>query len=269
MAKCKFNRGMYNIVMLSLSYFCAVTTFFSLFNMYKIIIDDFQTDYPNYTPDATYCWVLFETSLCLSVILSPFFIRYVTEKWTIVIAHLLDVFLPMHFFFPRTYLMYIFTTVSGFCAAMHNVATGTLLALNSRKEQMGRNSALYWFIAEFSKIVGNIFILSILHEIGIGPTRRSVMFGVFTGLIGVAALLSLAMMKPVFQPIHAANPRQILGGIFRLLESRDVWLYMVTFFYVGMLGSFEVGLYSSAIAYTPAFSATNKSTPQSHPTIQV
>lgn len=143
--------------------------------------------------------------------------------------------------------------LSGIFCAFNNVATGTVLAMNSRKEDMERNASLHWLIAEISKIIGNVFVLLIMGKGGMVPWKMRALFGTFAGFIVMAGVIASALRKPLVQSKTPPSPMKILMGIWRLVSNRDMWLYMITFSYVGWLGAYQVGIYSSKVAYTPAF----------------
>lgn len=118
---------------------------------------------------------------------------------------------------------------------------------------MERNAALHWLIAEFSRILGNTIMLLVLGSDAITKDNRIILFALFTAMVGTGSLVALFLKKPLYKSRKPASSKQIIRSALRLLITKDMWLFMITFAYLGVLSSYQQGIYSTEIAYTHAF----------------
>lgn len=123
MAKLTCDRGLYNVVMVSLAYLCTVTTMYSLQNLAKVVVEN-MPDHPDFTPNANLGYVIFECCLVGSVLVAPFLIRYIPPKWIIVICECFDLIYPLQYFNPKNWLFYCSKAVTGKYVVFHGLARG-------------------------------------------------------------------------------------------------------------------------------------------------
>lgn len=161
------------------------------------------------------------------------------------------------FLWPKTWLLYAASAITGAGAAITWTGQGTYLSKCSDPTTISRNSGLFWALLQTSMFFGNLFVFfQFQGQTHINEGTRQLVFSVLIAL-AVLGLVFLATLKnPKYLEVVTENgtdaiqapedSQSLLTNAVREFKSaiklfctRDMLLLSVTFLYTGERDTFS------------------------------
>ncbi|CAB0041671.1 unnamed protein product [Trichogramma brassicae] len=278
----RIDRGFVNVLILSWGFMLVFTAFQTMGNIEQNVLDSISKDDPNFKGNGYTSLAIIYATFALCNWLAPSFISVTGPRTSIVIGCSCYVLFIASFLYPRTELLYIFSSIVGAGAALAWTGHGLFLTVNSDDETMSRNSGMFWAIFQSSLFIGNIFVYFVFKEPDIHEDVRGLVFKVLTG-VSVAGLLLLLAMRPPMQKNNlgpaegiSSNDKELhipeapkekplvaawhaLRDAFRLFFTSRMMMLTLTFVYTGLSLTFLSSVYASSIGFTKSMGQDRKS----------
>ncbi|CAJ0609231.1 unnamed protein product [Cylicocyclus nassatus] len=198
-------------------------------------------------------------------LIAPPIISVLGAKWAQVLGAACYTSFMVVFLVVNSWLLYIFSAVLGFGAAVIWTANGAYLVQFSRNGKMGRNSGILWAMLQTSLVAGAIFLFFVLSYGDLYSSYR-LLYTAFA-IVSSMGILTLCLLPsspppnsdegledPLFDdntgeldvvsaPVAPQVPRnwqEEFKHTFSLLRTRDMMLLSVCFLYSGI----EITYYS-------------------------
>ncbi|XP_013399249.1 UNC93-like protein MFSD11 isoform X2 [Lingula anatina] len=213
---------------------------------------------------------------------APAIVNFLTPKWSLVVSGFTYFLFIASFLYPMTWALYVGSVLVGIGAAVLWTAQGSFLTLNSDAETVGRNSGIFWALLQSSLLIGNLFsYFELRGATTISDSRRTVLFGVFSGACFLGVLSFVFLRKAPFtsskeiQNVNIsssgirtgpgepngtevvnvmedrpAGPVKALVQSFKLMATKNMLLLSVCFAYTGLELTFFSGVYGTSVSNT-------------------
>ncbi|EYC26680.1 hypothetical protein Y032_0010g907 [Ancylostoma ceylanicum] len=209
-------------------------------------------------------------------LIAPPIISVLGSKWAQVLGAVCYTSFMIQFLFVNYWLLYVFSAVLGFGAAVIWTANGAYLVQFSRAGKMARNSGILWAMLQSSLVAGAIFLFFVLSYGDLYSSYRF-LYTAFTVIscVGIVTLCLLPAAPPlnldesVEDPLFDDNTDELdvsapiapqvsrswqdeFKHTFSLLRTKDMVLLSICFLYSGIETSFYTGVYTACLSAATA-----------------
>lgn len=253
------NKPLYNVIISSVG-FCilqipTVVTVQSL----VFITNDIMKDNPSYQVNVYIGLSIsfLTTSICNWFI--PAIISVLGPRMTIFVGFLVNITFFLQFKFESSWCYYVESMLHGMFQAFCWTGQANYLALNSRTEEMTKNSGIFWTFLNSGAILGNVLYLICLKIDYMGRTKRLYFILILTAFNGLACLMVLFYRKCEYERAQEKISKKIMDAI-RLYIKKDMLIIYSTLFYSGLESSLCIGVYSNTVANIKTFTQMESTT---------
>uniref|UniRef100_A0A0K0DNI5 UNC93-like protein MFSD11 (inferred by orthology to a human protein) n=1 Tax=Angiostrongylus cantonensis TaxID=6313 RepID=A0A0K0DNI5_ANGCA len=211
------------------------------------------------------------TAFAVSSLFTASLHHYLTSKWILILSTILFAVYYLGFFYINSYYFYGSQVVMGIAYSLYNNGEGAYLAEHSSRRTVESNTGIETAIGHTSMLVGGLALLLIFN---ICPDEQSeevsnfrsfsdsqikAIYGTFFGLSVMSVVIFALLPTRQYDSIASNSPRVIpsFRNHFVSLAKTSIHTNMVllffTFFYMGVLVSFVLGIYPTAISFTASF----------------
>lgn len=254
------NVGLFNVMLLGLSFHFSSVGYITCFNSQKYVIDALRDEDPTYKANSYIGFCIVYGSFALSSIGASTFIKLVTPRGALMIGTLFNMFYIAQFLYPITWIFYFGNFLAGVSGGIIWTAQGNFLTRNSTSENIGRNSGILWALIQSGNITGNVYMIVTINNNDFNATDRKWLFGFLTSMLIMAFLTTLLFRKSIYNLEGSLSLKKRFVKGFKLSKTRDMLLLSVSFFYNGIELSFYSGVYSSAIGHNGGFESLRETT---------
>ncbi|KHJ85797.1 hypothetical protein OESDEN_14468, partial [Oesophagostomum dentatum] len=225
-------------------------------------------------------------------LIAPPIISVLGAKWAQVLGAACYTSFMIQFLFVNAWLLYVFSAVLGFGAAVIWTANGAYLVQFSRSGKMGRNSGILWAMLQTSLVAGAIFLFFVLSYGDLYSSYRF-LYTAFAAVsfVGIITLCLLPAAPPVNctcvvslravgsacncvdesleEPLFDDNTDELdvsapvatqttrtwqeeFKHTFSLLRTNDMMLLSICFLYSGIEITFYTGVYTACLSAATA-----------------
>ncbi|KAG5888104.1 hypothetical protein JTB14_021901 [Gonioctena quinquepunctata] len=256
------DKSLVNVMLLGLSFMLIFTAFQTMGNIEKAILTSIAEEDDTFHGKAYYSLAIIYVVFSLFNWTAPSVISIIGPKFSMVLGGVAYLLFIVSFIIPKTWLLYLVSVIIGVGAAMIWTGQGNYLTLNSTKQQMTKNSGIFWAMFQLSMFIGNLFVyFAFKGKDKIDKDTRTVVIWTLSAvaLCGVGLLLFLPRAtkeseddEEVREEIPEGPVQAFLGAV-KLFLTADMLLLSITFLYTGLELGFYSGVYSSCIGFTEAF----------------
>ncbi|XP_037925519.1 UNC93-like protein MFSD11 [Hermetia illucens] len=259
-----------NVLILGFGFMFLFTSFQTMGNIEKTVLDSIHYDDPSFTGDGYTSLAIIYAVFALIGWLAPSVLAYTGPRGAMLIGGSTYCLFMVSFLWPRNWLLYLASAILGLGASITWTGQGTFLSRCSDTSTISRNSGVFWAMLQASMFFGNLFVYYQFQDKDhIDQSTRTLVFAVLIavaclGLIFLASLRSIQDIRPVTDSeIEEAksgieNALIAFKQAIRLFITRDMLILSVAFFYTGLELSFYSGVYGPSIGFTLAISETPK-----------
>ncbi|XP_074029711.1 UNC93-like protein MFSD11 isoform X2 [Leptinotarsa decemlineata] len=229
----------------------------------KTILSSITSEDPTFTGNAYYSLAIIYVVFSIFNWAAPSVISVIGPKFSMVLGGCAYLLFIVSFIIPKTWLLYLVSTIIGIGAAMIWTGQGNYLTLNSTKRHISRNSGVFWAMLQLSMFIGNLFVyFAFKGKDKIDKSTRTVVIWTLSAVAvcGVFVLLILPRATKESEDDDEdaveevpEGPIAAFFGAVRLFMTKDMQLLSITFLYTGLELGFFSGVYSSCIGFTQAF----------------
>ncbi|KAL6723207.1 hypothetical protein Aduo_018237 [Ancylostoma duodenale] len=209
-------------------------------------------------------------------LIAPPIISVLGSKWAQVLGAVCYTSFMIQFLFVNFWLLYVFSAVLGFGAAVIWTANGAYLVQFSRAGKMARNSGILWAMLQSSLVAGAIFLFFVLSYGDLYSSYRF-LYTAFTAIscVGIVTLCLLPAAPPLNldesleDPLFDDNTDELdvsapiappvsrswqeeFKHTFSLLRTKKMVLLSICFLYSGIETSFYTGVYTACLSAATA-----------------
>ncbi|XP_055329395.1 UNC93-like protein MFSD11 [Paramacrobiotus metropolitanus] len=237
-----------------------------------IVIDSVHDQYFNGTSTLGYkLLAVLNGVIAGSVWISQTMVANIGPKYGMLIGGVCYCIFVSTFIRPLVSTLFAGVVILGVGQAVLWTSEGVFLSLNSDKETIGRNSAVFWALYQTSLLWGNFYFFYKMNGAEtIDDVTRYWIFGALVVLAGAGTFLIMALKYPVPKLVpHSINAdgsvkvesaevksRGLVDSIrcsLRLITTKRMLFAMWTFIYIGLEQTFWSNVYDSSLGYTKKF----------------
>lgn len=250
-----------NVLINGFAFFLCFTSFQTLGNIQKSLLDSINDDDKSYEVDGHVLLAIVYGFLSFFNLLCPPFLSLFGPRISMIIGSITYTAYIMNFLSETQWAAYLCASLIGIGAALIWTGQGVYLSLNSSKETISRNSGVFWLLLQMSLLVGNLIVYLSLKDMDkIEQSKRTMLLWILSGLCMAGNLVFIihpAPRTPNDEVRENQNPGVIeaLKAAGRLLITKDMMLLCLIFGYTGLHLSLWSGVYSSALSFTEKFSS--------------
>ncbi|PAV68563.1 hypothetical protein WR25_12137 isoform B [Diploscapter pachys] len=178
-------------------------------------------------------------------------------KWAMAIGTLTYALFEVGFLCLNEIFLYSTSLLLGFGAAILWTGQGTYLAQNCEPNDSSRNSAVLCMMGQLSSLFSGIFLLIVFQSAeskhDILPSTIRILYGTFTGLSILAALIIVFQRTPPYEDRgkkDARNYKELLGSTAKLALTKEMLIFMVSLAYSGIAVCYMSGVFPTCISST-------------------
>nr|XP_023023636.1 UNC93-like protein MFSD11 [Leptinotarsa decemlineata] len=138
------DKSFVNVLLLGLSFMLIFTAFQTMGNIEKTILSSITSEDPTFTGNAYYSLAIIYVVFSIFNWAAPSVISVIGPKFSMVLGGCAYLLFIVSFIIPKTWLLYLVSTIIGIGAAMIWTGQGNYLTLNSTKRHISRNSGVFW-----------------------------------------------------------------------------------------------------------------------------
>ena len=153
----------WNVFVLSLGFMLVFTGFDTLGFVQNVILDSAKNNTSDgyvdgFNGDGYYSLAIIYAVFSISSWFAAPIVSKIGPRFTLILGGSCYVLFTAQIIYPNDILLYGFSAIVGFGAAMIWVAKGNFLTLNSDENTMTRNSGIFWVMIMTSSLIGNTYI---------------------------------------------------------------------------------------------------------------
>lgn len=262
-----------NVVILGFGFMFLFTSFQTMGNIEKTVLDSIHEDDPEFTGDGYISLAIIYAVFAICNWIAPSVISLTGPRCAMLIGAGAYSAFMISFLWPKTWLLYSVSGLLGVGAAIIWTAQGSFLSRCSDDATISRNSGIFWAMLQMSMFFGNLFVyFQFQGKTHIDEATRTLVFSVLIG-VGFLGVLFLFALRPL-QDTQVVNGNDneaddelestSSGVVIAFKNSVDLFctkemlLLSLTFFYTGLELSFFSGVYSPSIGFTQAIGESAK-----------
>ncbi|CAD7094176.1 unnamed protein product [Hermetia illucens] len=227
-----------NVLILGFGFMFLFTSFQTMGNIEKTVLDSIHYDDPSFTGDGYTSLAIIYAVFALIGWLAPSVLAYTGPRGAMLIGGSTYCLFMVSFLWPRNWLLYLASAILGLGASITWTGQGTFLSRCSDTSTISRNSGVFWAMLQATvACLGLIFLASLRSIQDIRPVTDSEIEEAKSGIENALIAFKQAI---------------------RLFITRDMLILSVAFFYTGLELSFYSGVYGPSIGFTLAISETPK-----------
>jgi len=271
------NTKFYNVIMHGVCFMLIFTAFQTSGNVQTSVLNSIHRDGEQTFKNKGYISLaIIYTVFALSNFIAPPIVNLFGPRAAMFVGGICYSLFIGSLIYPFVSTLYIASVIVGVGAALIWTGQGNFLTINSDKENMGRNSGIFWALLQCSLLFGNMFVYFFFKgDINISDHGRETLYTVLLSCacIGTLAitllrktpttltlttvddeepiddesLKSLNRSQNSSDVVHGQSPLEAFKKSFKLLISPDMLLLSVTIAYTGFELTFFSGVYGTSI----------------------
>jgi len=144
-------------------------------------------------------------------------------------------------------LLIIGAICNGFGAAVLWTSQGTYVTQWSRKEDLGKNSGIFFAIFQLNQLIGNLFTGIVYQNFKDIPNLKIYIYIAFTILAAVSSATFFFLKEPPKQFTSPKSTRAKLLETFSIFKEKYMILLIAVMIYSGLSQSFFFGVYTKIL----------------------
>jgi len=259
---------LYNVLLLGVS-FCLIFGGFNTMNgiqtlVYESAMDPDSGGYvEGYHGNGLWSLATIYMVFTAANVLAPSIVAFCGPRVTLILGAITYAFFTAQLLVLQTETLYFAAVVVGIGSGMLWTAQGNILALNSDKETITRNSGIFWALFASSGFIGNLFVFfGFKGKETIDKDTRDQVGTILICLASAGAFVQLFLMPPPKSDDAKENevkgPWQALKDSGKLFITKDMLLLCFTFFYTGLQLNIWSAVYATCIGFTHGFGDERK-----------
>ena len=195
------NTPFFNIIWHSLAFLFIFTSYNTIAALVQRVLLDYQKETAlSQTPftgiDGYLSCVLVYLTYGISNWLAPMFIKKFSARFSMLIGSIFYITYLLAFIYPNTTILWIFSILLGFGAALVWTGQGVFLSINSNDKNIDRNSSIFFTIENSTMIWGNIYLFYIWKGADrITSEIRIPFFIIFSVIMAIGSVLLVFLRK--------------------------------------------------------------------------
>uniref|UniRef100_A0A7I4YRZ7 UNC93-like protein MFSD11 (inferred by orthology to a human protein) n=1 Tax=Haemonchus contortus TaxID=6289 RepID=A0A7I4YRZ7_HAECO len=194
--------------------------------------------------------------------------HYLASKWMLVLATVFFAVYHLGFFYINSYYFYASQIMMGLAASLYNNGEGAYLAEHSSRRTVESNTGIETAVGHTSMLVGGIALLVVFkifpaeaseiasHFRSFSEHHIQAIYGTLFGLSLISTVIFALLPTKQYDSIASNSPRIIpsfknqMKGLLKTSIHPNMILLTFTFFHMGLLVSFFLGIYPTTLSFT-------------------
>ncbi|XGW26128.1 hypothetical protein V3C99_007050 [Haemonchus contortus] len=194
--------------------------------------------------------------------------HYLASKWMLVLATVFFAVYHLGFFYINSYYFYASQIMMGLAASLYNNGEGAYLAEHSSRRTVESNTGIETAVGHTSMLVGGIALLVVFkifpaeaseiasHFRSFSENHIQAIYGTLFGLSLISTVIFALLPTKQYDSIASNSPRIIpsfknqIKGLLKTSIHPNMILLTFTFFHMGLLVSFFLGIYPTTLSFT-------------------
>lgn len=261
----KIDKGLINILVLSWGFMFTFSSFQTMSNTQKNLLDAVEKDKANFTGDGYVSLAIVFVVFGMALFFSPMYGTLISTKLSLLLGALCNLVFTVIFFWPESTLLYVGSAIQGVGNALMWVSSGRALTENSKPATISRNAGIFWATFQLSLVTGNLFVyFTFTGKSFDEATRKTILItltvlstigcSIFTGFKGPPRVEPAE--KTVKLEDEKINDCSLKSAWLRmrnaalLVFTENMMLLSISFLYTGLIIAFYTGVYTSVVGFT-------------------